>query len=247
MHRQAAEISGQITREAVMTTGAGGDEHPVTSPGVKARDITAALRRLYEHAPIRTWPGPDGTATVRLPPAVARYLGVGRDHHQAAAWINVYAPYGVRVTGYDRTGQAVMVTLGRTEHSRPADPRTSAGVPSYRTPEEVTGEFPASRVVTGLIRLAIEAGCRPHVGPQRSPHGRRYRVGLWHVSQELLHGVIDVMEDSGRLAAAWYSWGCGDERRTSDPGEIRQQLASARDLHRAETIAALWKRQRSGR
>ena len=150
------------------------EELLVTPPGIRARDITAALRHLYAHAPIRTWAGPDGTATVRLTPAVARYLGVGRDNHQAAAWISVYAPYGVRVTGYDWTSQAVMVTLARTEHSRPADPRRSAGVPSYQTLDQVTGDFPANRMVTGLIRLAIEAGCRPHIGPQRSPHGRRY-------------------------------------------------------------------------
>ena len=217
------------------------EELLVTPPGIRARDITAALRHLYARAPIRTWADPDGTATVRLTPAVARYLGVGRDNHQAAAWISVYAPYGVRVTGYDWTSQAVMVTLARTEHSRLADPRRSAGVPSYQTLDQVTGDFPANRTVTGLIRLAIEAGCRPHIGPQRSPHGHRYRVCLWHVNPDLLHGVIDVLEDSGRFAAAWYSWGRGDERPTSDPGEIRRQLTSARDLHRAARRADLTK------
>jgi hypothetical protein len=214
---------------------AGNEEDPPIPPKVRARDITAALRHLSEHAPVRTTASPDGTATVRLTPAVARYLGIGRDNDQAAAWISAYAPYGVRITGYDWTSQAVMVTLASTGHPRPADPRTSAGVPSYRAPEQVTGGFPANRVVTGLIRLAIAAGCRPHVAPQRSPHGRRYRVGLWHVNPQLLHGVIDVTEGSGRFAGAWYSWGRGDETRTSDPGEIRRQLTSARDLYHAET------------
>jgi hypothetical protein len=209
----------------------------VTGSAVRARDITAALRTLYPAANLRCRANPDGTADVRIPASCARYLGVGRDNHQVAAWISVYAPYGVRVTGYEwgtaAGGPFAVVTLARTEYSRPADPRTSAGIPTYRTAEQVTGEWPANRQVTGLITLAIEAGCRPHVAPQRSPHGRRYRIGLWHVNPELLHGVIDVLEDSGRFAAAWYSWGRGPERQTSDSREIRQQLASSRDLHRS--------------
>jgi hypothetical protein len=67
------------------------------------------------------------------------------------------------------------------------------------------------------------------------------------VNPDLLHGVIDVLEDSGRFAAAWYSWGRGPERRTGETGETgsswpppgtctaprsRQQLASDRDLPR---------------
>ena len=210
----------------------------MTGSAVRARDITAALRTLYPAANLRCRANPDGTADVRIPALCARYLGVGHDNHQVAAWISVYAPYGVRVTGHEwgtAAGVAfAVVTLARTEYSRPADPRTSAGIPTYQTAEQVTGEWPANRKVTGLITLAIAAGCRPHVAPQRSPHGRRYRVGLWHVNPELLHGVIDVLEESGRFAGAWYSWGRGPERQTSDPREIRQQLASARDLHRAE-------------
>jgi hypothetical protein len=210
----------------------------VTESPVRARDITAALRTLYPAANLRCRANPDGTAAVRIPALCARYLGVGRDNHQVAAWISVYAPYGVRVASHEwgtaSGGAFAVVTLARTEYSRPADPRTSAGIPTYQTAEQVTGEWPANRKVTGLITLAIAAGCRPHVAPQRSPHGRRYRVGLWHVNPELLHGVIDVLEESGRFAGAWYSWGRGPERQTSDPREIRQQLASARDLHRAE-------------
>jgi hypothetical protein len=226
---------------------AGGKERPVAPPEIRARDITAALRILYPAANLRCQANPDGTADVHIPALCARYLGVGRDNHQVAAWISAQAPYGVRVTGYDwttRGGRPVAaVTLARVEYSKPADPRTSAGVPSYATAGQVTGEWPANRQVTGLITLAIEAGCRPHVGPQRSPHGRRYRLTLWHVNPDLLHGVIDVMEHSGRFAAAWYSWGRGPERKTGDPEEIRQQLASARDLHRAKTAAALGKRR----
>jgi hypothetical protein len=216
---------------------AGPADAPLAQPRVRARDITAALRTLYPAASLRCRANPDGTAEVRIPALCARYLGVGRDNHQAAAWISVYAPYGVRVTGYDWItaggDRFAVVALARMEYSRPADPRTSAGVPAYQTAGQVTGEWPANRQVTGLITLAIAAGCRPHVAPQRSPHGRRYRVGLWHVNPDLLHGVVDVMEDSGRFAAAWYSWGRGPERRTADPKEIRQQLDSARARHRA--------------
>jgi len=218
---------------------------PVTLPGVRARDITAALRALYPDARVRCGANADGTATVQMPAWCARYLGVGRDSHQVAAWISVYAPYGVRVTGdeWASGSQVAVVTLARVEHSRPADPRTSAGVPAYATAGQVTGGWPASRQVTGLITLAVEAGCRPHVAPQRSPHGRRYRVQLWHVDPQLLHGVIDVMEASGRFAEAWYSWGRGDERRTGDPAELRQQLRSARDLHRARPAATAARRK----
>jgi hypothetical protein len=209
-------------------------EPSVTPSGVTARDITAALRTLYPDAKITCRANPDGTATVRLPALCARYLGVGRDSHQVAAWVSVYAPYGVQVIS--ATPDDCAVTLARQD-AKPADPRTSAGVPTYATTEQVTGEWPANRQVTGLITLAIDAGCRPHIDPQRSPHGHRYRVGLWHVDPELLHGVIDVMEESGRFAGAWYSWGRDPERQTGDPREIRQQLASARDLHRAQTAA----------
>jgi hypothetical protein len=55
------------------------------------------------------------------------------------------------------------------------------------------------------------------------------------VNPDLLHGVIDVLEESGRFAAAWYSWGRGPEQRTGEAGEIRQQLVSARNRHRAAT------------
>ncbi len=215
----------------------------MSAPAVRAADITAALRKLYPAAGLRCRANADGTAAVRIHALWARYLGIGRDSRQVAAWISAYAPYGVRVTGYRRDtdgGHPVaVVTVARLEYFRPADPRTSAGVPAYTTAGQVTGEWPANRQVTGLITLAIEAGCRPHVGPQRSPHGRRYRIGLWHVDPQLLHGVIDVLEGSARFAATWYSWGRGSERQTGELGEIRQQLASARDLHRAGTAAAL--------
>ncbi len=207
----------------------------VNPAGIAARDITAALRRLYPHAPIRAWAHDDGTATVRMPPGVARYLGVGRDAHAVAAWISCYAPYGVRVTGHDWTPQAVMVTLTRTEFSRPADPRGSTGVPSYRSVDQVVGTFPVSRTVQNLIKLAIDADCRPHLAPERSPHGRRYRIQLWHVNGELLHGCIDVFEESGKFAEAWLQWGRGPERKTADPAEVRAAITSARDLHRART------------
>jgi len=222
---------------------ASGKGCPVISPEVRARDITAALRALYPAATLRCRANPDGTAEVRIPALCARYLGVGRDGHHAAAWISVHAPYGVRITGYDWVTVGgrpfAMVTLARLEYPKPADPRTSAGVPAYATAGQVTGGWPANRPVTGLITLAIGAGCRPHVAPQRSPHGRRYRVCLWHVDPELLHGVIDVMEASGRFAGAWYSWGRGPERRTGDLGEIRRQLISARGLHRAAAAGGI--------
>jgi hypothetical protein len=118
-------------------------------------------------------------------------------------------------------------------------PGSSLAVPAYDTPAQVLGgQFPANRMMAGLIRLALEAGCRPHLNPWRSGHGRRYRVSLWHTNPDLLHGCIDAGEDTGRFAAAYLMWGRGpDERRLTDPKEVRQNLASCRDLHRAETAA----------
>ena len=93
------------------------------------------------------------------------------------------------------------------------------------------GDFPANRPALALVRLAIAAGCRPHVAPNRSEHGPRYRVSLWHADGSLLHGVFDISERGGRFAEAWLQWGAGPERRTRDLAEVRRQLTSCRDLH----------------
>ena len=90
---------------------------------------------------------------------------------------------------------------------------------------------PPTGTAAGLVKLALAAGCRPHLDASRSPHGRAYRVMLWHSDPQLLHGAIDVSEVTGRFAAAWLQWGDGDERRTTDPGEVRAALTSCRDLH----------------
>ena len=202
-----------------------------TTAGVRPADITAALHRLYPSAKIRCTGQADGTAIVRMPALWARYLGACRDDTLASAWISAYAPYGVLACYYGTAGGGdVLLTVARAA-GRPPHPGGSAGVPSYATPAEVTGDWPANTRVASLIKLAIEAGCRPHVAPERSPHGHRYRVGLWHVNPELLHGVIDVTETSGRFAAAWWSWGRGPEQHTADLAVIRTQLTSARDLH----------------
>ena len=124
----------------------------------------------------------------------------------------------------------------------PVHPGGSLAVPAYTTVEQVIGNtaapgrglvgFPANRITAGLIKLAITAGCRPDPDASPSRHGRQYRVALWHTDAQLLHGCIDVQETSGRFAAAWLQWGAGDERKTTDPGQVRTQLTSCRDLHR---------------
>jgi hypothetical protein len=213
---------------------------PVSEAGITARDITAALRLLYPRIPLSASAQEDGTFVVRMPDATARYWGVERDPQRAAAWLRkLPRPVEIRGVRIDKQagGNSALVTLAVSGRPWPADPGSSRGIPAYATVGEVIGDFPANRQVTGLIRLAIDAGCRPHLYHAPSPHGHRYRVDLWHVNPELLHGVIDVMEVSGRFAEAWYSWGRGDERRTSVLSEIRQQLTSARDLHRGQTVA----------
>jgi hypothetical protein len=201
------------------------------------RDVTAALRRHYPAAAITTRGTAEGL-TVTVPAAVARYWGARRDPARAAALLAYDLRTPLAITGADdyrrRPGSPVLtgVHLAPCDGPLPPDPGAGSGIPAYTTVAQVIGDFPASRQVTSLIRLAIDADCRPHLDWTRSRHGRRYRVGLWHVDRQLLHGCIDVYEESGKFAEAWLQWGRGDERRTGDAAEVRIQLSSARDLHR---------------
>jgi len=128
---------------------AGGRERAIALPAVRARDITRALGVLYTAADLRCQANPDGTADVQIPALQARYLGVGRDSSQVAAWISVCAPYGVRVSGCDWVTaggrrRLAVVRLARQVYGKPAGPRTSAGVPSTRPP----GRSPATGPLT---------------------------------------------------------------------------------------------------
>jgi hypothetical protein len=177
---------------------------------------------------------------VKIPALCARYLGVANDPPVAAAWISRYLPRPVVITrivwaGHDDPEPALITVERRPPGEWWPDPSTGAGCPSYSSAAQVLGGWPANRQITGLVNLALAAGCRPHVMPHRSPHGRRYRVSLWNVNAELLHGVFDVGETNGRWAGAWYSWGRGDERYTAEPGELRAQLTSARDIANPRT------------
>lgn len=218
-----------------------------------ARGVRAALRRTYPRGLIKTETTPGGVVFVTLELATARYLGVGRDDALVANRIGFYLRRPVKVTSSARWTAADADLASREVVSGlfaapgpnrctfaveadpggpwPVDPGGSQAVPTYHTPAEVLGDFPANRPALALVKLAIAAGCRPHVAPNRSEHGPRYRVALWHTDARLLHGVFDVTETGGRFAEAWLSWGTGPERRTRELSEVRAQLTSARDLH----------------
>ena len=209
----------------------------VTGGLPRPRGVTAALRRHYPAAAITARGTADGL-TVTVPAAVARYWGVRRDPARAAALLAHDLRVPLVITGADdrrrRPGGPVLtdVHLALCDGPLPPDPGAGSGMPAYATVAQVIGDFPANRQVTMLIQLAIDAGCRPHLDWNRSPRGRRYRIGLWHVDGRLLHGCIDVYEESGKFAEAWLQWGRGDERRVTGAAEVRAQLISARDLHR---------------
>lgn len=214
-------------------------EPPVTP--LKPREVTAALRRVYPRSVnIRSDASPDGPVFVSLGHPAARYLGIGRDHAVAANLIGWHLGRPVTITSYDypaSCGYCVFV-LAPADGPRPVHPGGGDAVPAYDSADQVlAGQFPANRFVKGLVSLALDAGCRPHLTTWRSGHGRQYRVGLWHTDPQLLHGCIDVSEVTGRFAAAYLQWGGGDERRLTDRREVRQNLASCRDLRRAGTAA----------
>lgn len=213
---------------------------PVAS--LKPREVTAALRRVYPRSVnIQSDASPDGPVLVSLSHPAGRYLGIGRDHAAAANLIGWHLDRPVTITSHDYPagrGYCVFV-LAPADGPRPVHPGGSGMVPAYDSAYQVLGgQFPANRVMKGLVSLALDAGCRPHLAPWRSGHGRQYRVSLWHTDPQLLHGCIDVSEVTGRFAAAYLQWGRGDERRLTDPREVRQNLASCRDLHHAEIAAA---------
>jgi hypothetical protein len=207
-------------------------------------EVRAALRRYYPASvPVRSDPCADGQVFVAMGALGARYLGIGRDHAVAANLLGWHLARPVTITSCDYpagTDTCVFTVAADPGRPWPVDPGSSVAVPAYETPAQVLGDqFPAGRVMAGLIKLALEAGCRPHLYPWRSGHGRQYRVGLWHTDEDLLHGCLDAGEDNGRFAAAYLMWGRGpDERRLTDPAEVRQTLTSCRALHRADTSAA---------
>jgi hypothetical protein len=211
---------------------------------LKPREVTAALRRYYPASvPARSDASPDGPVFVRMGALGARYLGIGRDHAVAANLLGWHLGRPVTIASYDYpagTDVCVFTVTADPGGPRPVHPGSSLAVPAYDTPAQVLGgQFPANRLMAGLIRLALEAGCRPHLSPWRSGHGRQYRVSLWHTDPDLLYGCIDASEVTGRFAAAYLTWGRGpDERRLTDRKEVRQNLASCRNLHRADSAGS---------
>jgi hypothetical protein len=215
---------------------------PAQPQALKPREVTAALRCLYPRSvPVRSGAGPDGSVLVSLGHPASRYLGIGRDSKVAANLLGWYLGRPVTIGGHEYADAArtcVFTVIPDPGGQRPVDPGCSLAVPAYTGTGQVLGGFPANRIVTGLIRLALDAGCRPHLSPWRSGHGRQYRVSLWHTDPRLLFGCIDVGEDNGRFAAAYLQWGQGPETRHADPRAARQNLISCRDQHRAGTAAA---------
>ncbi len=224
-----------------MTTPA--QPEPSVAP-LKPREVKAALRRYYPASvPVRTDASPDGPVFVQMGALGARYLGIGRDHAVASNILGWHLDRPVTIASCDYpagTDLCVFTVAADPARPRPVHPGSSLAVPAYETPAQVLGgQFPANRLMAGLIRLALEAGCRPHLSPWRSGHGRQYRVSLWHTDPDLLHGCIDASEVTGRFAAAYLTWGRGpDERRLTDRNEVRQNLTSCGNLHRAETPTA---------
>lgn len=206
----------------------------MTSSLPRPRRVAAALRRYYPAAAITARVTAD-SLTVTVPAAVARYWGVRRDPPRAAALLSHDLRIPLVITGARdlcvRPGSTVLteVQLTSGDEPLPPDPSSGPGMPVYATVAQVIGDFPANRQVMALIKSAIDAGCRPHLDWDRSPRGRRYRVGLWHVDDQLLHGCLDVYEESGRFAEAWLQWGRGDERRVTAAAQVRAQLIVARD------------------
>lgn len=200
----------------------------------EARAVAAALRALYPDADITSRTQTDGTIRVTMPARPARYLGVTRDPAYAAAWIGRDLPAQVRIAAVDfrdRARTAVLTLEPAEDAARPPRPGGGDAIPLYPTIGQVLGDFPATRPVANLIAAAITARLRPHLDPSPSPHGRRYRVLLWDVDPDGLHGVIDVFEDSGRYADAWLSWGRGNETRygagQAAMAKVRAQIKNA--------------------
>lgn len=183
---------------------------------LKPREVTAALRRIYPPSvPVRSSATLDGSVLVSLGNPAGRYLGVGRDDRAAANLLGWYLRQPVTISGHEYAAGSCAFTVAPDPGGRwPVHPGGSEAVPAYTTTSEVLGDFPANRIAMGLISLALEAGCRPHLSPWRSGHGRQYRVSLWHTDPELLFGCIDVGEEGGRFAAAYLQWGRGPELGT---------------------------------
>jgi hypothetical protein len=197
---------------------------------LKAREVTAALRRYYPASvPVRSDASPDGPVLVRMGALGARYLGIGRDHAVAANLLGWHLGRPVTIASCDHpagTDTCVFTVAADPGGPWPVHPGSLLAVPAYDTPAHVLGgQFPANRVMAGLIRLALEAGCRPHLNPWRSGHGRQYRVSLWHTDPDLLFGCIDASEITGSFAAAWLQWGTAPEIRYDLPARARAQLA----------------------
>lgn len=208
---------------------------------ITARDITAALRMLYPNARPSTTANPDGTFTVRMPAASARYWGIGRDNAYAAAWLTWHLPEPVDITKVEwtRTAQwhGAIITVTRAS-AWPEDPRSSAGMPAYLSVHDVLGDqFAATRPVRLLISAAIDAGLCPHIDPQPSPHGPgRYRVIVCGLAEDSLFGAIDVHGETGRFAEAWLTPGnTGREIRYGQGtfAQVRAQIYTARKLAKA--------------
>jgi hypothetical protein len=208
-------------------------------PDVTARDITSAIRGLYPRIRLlRADRLEDGTFTVRMPARPARYWGIGRDHAYAAAWLSRRLGWHATITGADFTpsadGEQALVRIAVDDGPLPPDPGSSRGIPVYTTVDQVVAGFPANRIVRGLIQAAIDAGLRPHLAPEPSRHGRRYRVGLWGTAQpDPLVGVFDVSEARGRFVRAWLAWGRGDEDIYDTPAEVRALIGQERVKARA--------------
>ena len=201
---------------------------------VTTRDITAAIRGLYPHIrKLSTEAQEDGTFAVQIPAATARYWGIGRDHAYAAAWLSRRLGRHATITAAEFTrsvdGDRALVRITVDNGPLPADPGSSRGIPVYETVDQVIGGFPANRIVRGLIQAAISASLRPHLAPERSRRGPRYRVMLWSTAEATpLVGCFDVTEAGGRFVRAWLAWGRGDEQPYDKPAEVRALMAQSR-------------------
>jgi hypothetical protein len=210
---------------------------PTADERATARAITAAMRHLYP-PPVRisTQADGDGRYTLRLPAASAHYWGVARDPARAAQWINRDLPVQVAITASEvvarDTTHTCYVHLAETGAPRMPDPGTLDGLPAYETVAEVLGDLPATAGVKALVKVALRAALRPHIDPCRSPHGPRYRIGLWG---DGLWGVIDVHDGSGTFAEAWLM-------RPGDPAETRYPHGTYSQV-RARLTAELLTRQ----
>ena len=148
----------------------------MTSPGVQgAGHHRSAPHPLPGREPRASGAGEPGRHRRRAGPTLcARYLGVGRDNHQVAAWISAYAPYGVRVTGSDwitATGGPVhhrLVRVGRGPERQASDPeeirrQLACARPAPRRDRRCRREVPGATVTrrdTGHLFGSVERRTR---------------------------------------------------------------------------------------